>query len=137
MATTLPTIDAYLATLSPENRTALEKVRRSIRTAVPKAVEGFSYGLPAFLWNGKAVAGFAAFAHHLSYFPMSGKIVALLAGELKDFETSKGGIRFTPEHALPATLIRKMVKARMAEIGDGKRPAVRPKAKKTNVRSHR
>lgn len=115
-------VDAYLAKLSADKRATLEKVRRAIRAAAPEAEEGISYGMPAFS-QGKPIAGYSASANHCSYFPMSGAITAKFAEELAKFEVSKGGFRFSIGKAPPATLIRKLVKARLAEIGDTKRPA--------------
>jgi uncharacterized protein YdhG (YjbR/CyaY superfamily) len=107
--------DAYLAKLSPEKRATLEKVRKAIRAAAPDAEEGMSYGMPAFI-RGKPIAGYAAAANHCSYYPMSGAITAALASELKSYDTSKGAIRFPIGKPPPAALIRKLVKARLAEI---------------------
>lgn len=107
--------DAYLAKLSADKRATLEKVRRAIRAAAPDAVEGMSYGMPAFI-QGKPVAGYSASAGHCSYFPMSGAITAQFEDELEKYEVSKGGFRFPIGKPPPATLIRKLVKARLAEI---------------------
>jgi uncharacterized protein YdhG (YjbR/CyaY superfamily) len=106
----------YLAGISGEKRAALEDLCAAIRAAAPDALEGVSYGMPAFLVNGKAIAGFIAAANHLSYFPMSGRVVAALAKDLKRFDTSKGTIRFTPEKPLSAALVKKLVRARLAEL---------------------
>jgi uncharacterized protein YdhG (YjbR/CyaY superfamily) len=110
------TIDEYLADVPEEQRTALEKLRKAIQAAVPKAEECISYGLAAFKLNGKPIAGFGASAKHCAYYPMSGSIVDALADELKDYDTSKGTIRFTADEPLPAALVRKLIKARIAEI---------------------
>jgi uncharacterized protein YdhG (YjbR/CyaY superfamily) len=107
--------DAYLAKLSADKRATLERVRQAIRAAAPDAEEGMSYGMPAFI-QGKPVAGYNASATHCSYFPMSGAITAQFAGDLKKYEVSKGGFRFPIGKPPPATLIRKLVKARLAEI---------------------
>jgi uncharacterized protein YdhG (YjbR/CyaY superfamily) len=107
--------DAYLARLSPEKRATLEKIRKAIRAAAPKAKEGMSYGMPAFI-QGKPIAGYAASANHCSYFPMSGSVIATLKHDLGGYETSKGAIRFPIGKPLPATLVRKLVKARLAEV---------------------
>jgi 3-methyladenine DNA glycosylase AlkD/uncharacterized protein YdhG (YjbR/CyaY superfamily) len=133
MAAEPPFADAYLAKLSPEKRATLEKVRAAIRAAAPDAEEGVSYGLPAFI-QGKPIAGFGASAHHCAYYPMSGAIVAAMKGELGGYETSKGAIKFPIGKPLPAALIRKLVKARLAEVGSG--GTARPKsavAKPRNV----
>jgi uncharacterized protein YdhG (YjbR/CyaY superfamily) len=109
------TIDEYLAGLSPENRAALQKIRRAIHAAAPGAEETISYGMPAFRLKGKLIAGFKAAASHCSYHPMSGETVGTLAADLKKYETSRGTIRFSAREGLPATLVRKLVKARIAE----------------------
>ncbi len=107
--------DAYLAKLSADKRATLEKVRKAIRAAAPDAEEGISYGMPAFI-QGKPIAGYNASATHCSYFPMSGAITAQLADDLKNYEVSKGGFRFPIGKPPPSALIRKLVKARLAEI---------------------
>lgn len=115
MATKPRTIDEYLASLSAENRTALQIVRRAVHAAAPKAEESISYGMPAFRLNGKLIAGFKAAANHCSFHPMSGDTVATLKLDLTGYDTSRGTIRFSARTGLPATLIRKLVKARIAE----------------------
>jgi uncharacterized protein YdhG (YjbR/CyaY superfamily) len=110
------TIDEYLAGLDGESRAALQKVRRAIRAAAPRAEECISYGMPAFRLNGKLIAGFRAGAHHCSFHPMSGATVATLRAELTDCDTSPGTIRFSARTPLVPTLIRKLVKARIAEL---------------------
>ena len=109
------TIDEYLAGLDTESRAALQKVRRAIHAAAPKAEECISYGMPAFRLNGRLIAGFRATANHCSFHPMSGDTVATLHAELARYDTSKGTIRFSPNAGLPAALIRRLVKARIAE----------------------
>ena len=113
--------DSYLAKLSADKRTTLEKVRKAIRKAAPDAEEGVSYGLPAFI-QGKPIAGFGAGANHCAYYPMSGAIVAKLKNDLSGYETSKGAIKFPIGKPLPAALIKKLVKARLAEIGGADKP---------------
>jgi uncharacterized protein YdhG (YjbR/CyaY superfamily) len=110
------TIDEYLAGLNTENRAALQKVRRAVHAAAPKAEECISYGMPAFRLNGKLIAGFRGAANHCSFHPMSGATVATLRAELVGYDTSPGTIRFSARIALPATLIRKLIQARIAEL---------------------
>jgi len=109
------TIDEYLATLSDDKRAALEKLRKTIRAAAPKAEECISYGLAAFRLNGRPLVAFGATAKHCAFYLMSGSTVAAHKDELKDYDTSKGTIRFQPDNPLPAALVRKLVKARIAE----------------------
>lgn len=121
--------DAYLAKLSADKRATLEKVRKAIRAAAPDAEEGISYGMPAFI-QGKPIAGYAASAQHCSYFPMSGAITTQLAGDLAKYEVTKGGFKFPIGKPPPATLIRKLVKARLAEI-EAPKPAKKAAAKQS------
>jgi uncharacterized protein YdhG (YjbR/CyaY superfamily) len=115
VATKPRTVDDYLAGLSSKNRTALQKVRRSVHAAAPEAEECISYGMPAFRLNGKLIAGFKAAVNHCSFHPMSGDTVATLKADLAGYDTSRGTIRFSARGGLPATLVRKLVKARIAE----------------------
>jgi uncharacterized protein YdhG (YjbR/CyaY superfamily) len=116
------TIDQYLAGLSVEQRAALEKLRKAIKAAVPKAEECISYGLAAFRLDGKPLVAFGATASHCAFYPMSSFMVAAHRDELKDYDTSKGTIRFQADKPLPVALVRKLVKARIAEnAGRGKK----------------
>jgi uncharacterized protein YdhG (YjbR/CyaY superfamily) len=110
------TIDDYLAALSVDQRAALEKLRKTIRAAAPKAEECISYQLPAYRQNGMLV-GFGARPNHCAFYLMSSTTVEAHKHELKGYDTSKGTIRFQADHPLPATLVRKLVKARIAENG--------------------
>ena len=111
------TIDEYLASQDVANRAALQKVRRAILAAAPKAEECISYGMPAFRLKGKLIAGLRSAANHCSYHPMSGATVATLRADLRNYDTSPGTIRFAARSPLPARLVRKLVKARIAELG--------------------
>ncbi len=108
------TIDEYLAGITPEKRAALNRLRRTIHAAFPRAEECISYGIPAFRLDGRVVAWFAAAAPHLSFFP--GGVLEPFKAELKDYEISKGTVRFQPDHPLPAGLVRRMIKARIASV---------------------
>jgi uncharacterized protein YdhG (YjbR/CyaY superfamily) len=118
MAGKSKTIDEYLAALSDDKRAALEKLRKTIRAAAPKAEECISYQLPAFRLNGKNLVAFGATANHCAFYPMSGSTVEAHKDELKAYDTSKGAIRFQACDPLPAALVQKLVKARIAENGD-------------------
>ena len=109
-------IDEYLAGLPADKRAALQKLRKDIKAAAPRAEEGLSYGLPAFRLNGRPLSCFAAAANHCSLHPMSAAVIRAHAADLTDYETSKGTIRFLPGKPLPAVLVRKIVKTRMAEL---------------------
>lgn len=107
-------IDDYLASLPAAQRQALEKLRAAISRAAPAADEGFSYGLPAFRLNGRPLVCFGAASTHCSLYPMSPAVIRKHAEDLTSYKTSKGTIQFVAP--LPAGLVRKIVKARIAEL---------------------
>jgi uncharacterized protein YdhG (YjbR/CyaY superfamily) len=109
-------IDGYLAGLPADKRAALQKLRKDIKAAAPRAEEGLSYGLPGFRLDGRPLACFAAAANHCSLHPMSAAVIRAHAADLAGYETSKGTIRFPAGKPLPSTLVRKIVKTRMAEL---------------------
>lgn len=108
------TIDEYLAPLSNEKRASLEKLRRAIKSAAPAAEECISYQIPTFRLNGRMLVSFAAWANHCAFYPGASPIKAH-QDELKDYDTSKGTIRFPVDSPLPTNLVRKLVKTRIAE----------------------
>jgi uncharacterized protein YdhG (YjbR/CyaY superfamily) len=110
-------IDRYLAALDEPKRSTLEALRTSILEIVPEAEQGISYGTPAFKVQGKAVAGFAAFKSHLSYVPHSGSVLASLQDDTAPYETSKGSLKFAVDKPLPKRLVKKLISARMRELG--------------------
>ena len=120
MAAKPKNIDEYLAALSDDKRAALEKLRKTIRAAAPKARECISYGLAAFRLDGRVLVAFGAAANHCAFYPMNSTTVAAHKDELKDYDTSKGTIRFPADKPLPVALVRKLVKARIAE-NEGRR----------------
>lgn len=107
------TVDAWLARLAPKPRAALEKLRKQIRSAAPGAEELISYGQPTFKLHGHLVA-FGAFKKHLSFFPMSSTLLQTFP-EASPFVTSSGTMQFQPEKPIPAALVKKIVKARIAQ----------------------
>jgi uncharacterized protein YdhG (YjbR/CyaY superfamily) len=109
------TIDGYLSALSSEQRRALEKLRKTIKAIAPKAEECISYRLPAFRLDGRMLVAFGARANHCAFYPMSAATVAAHAKELAGYDTSPGTIRFRADEPLPVQLVRKLVKARIAE----------------------
>ena len=108
-------VDEYLGRVPEPARSTLNKVRRAIRSVVPaQATEAISYGIPMFKYQGLLV-GFAAFSKHCSLFPTSMAVMKAFKNELKGYQTSKGTIRFPVDKPLPAPLVKKLVKARLAE----------------------
>jgi uncharacterized protein YdhG (YjbR/CyaY superfamily) len=125
------TIDEYLAPLSSEKRAALEKLRKAIKSAAPRAQECISYQIPAFRLGGRLLVAFGATANHCAFYPGALPVEAH-RDELEAYDTSKGTIRFQTDSPLPATLVRKLVKTRIAE-----RAAQRPVAADGATRRHR
>ena len=110
-----PEVEAYLEAVPEPARATLEKIRAAIRAAAPpEAEECISYGMPAFRYKG-ALVGYAAFKQHCSFFPMSASLLDDFAAELAPWRTSKGTLQFPPDKPIPAALIKKMVKARVAQ----------------------
>jgi len=118
------TVAMYLAALPKDSRTALEKLRLSIRAAAPGAIELIAWGMPAFKL-GKLLVGYAAFKNHCSFFPMSVAVMHRYAAELREYETTRGSIHFSLAKPLPAALVKRMVKARLVETEAGQ-PLRRP-----------
>ncbi len=110
-------VDAYLAALVEPHRGTLEALRATILDLLPGAEEGLSYGCPAFKVDGRAVAGFAAYKHHLSYLPHSGAVLDELGDDVSGYECSKGAMKFAVDDPLPRSLVATLIDARMRELG--------------------
>jgi uncharacterized protein YdhG (YjbR/CyaY superfamily) len=108
-------VDEYLAGVPEPAHSTLNRIRAAIRSAVPpEATEAIGYGIPTFRYKG-ALVGFAAFSNHCSFFPMSLSVMEAFKNELKNLDTSKGTIRFPLDKPMSAALVKKLVKARIAE----------------------
>src|SRR5438132_4732734 len=107
--------DDYLAAVTEDKRGALQKLRKAIKTAAPKAEECISYQLPAFRLNRRFLVAYGAATNHCAFYP--GSTVKAFQKELKGYDTSKGTIRFPASKPLPSALVRKLVKLRTQERG--------------------
>jgi len=119
-ATAPKTVDEYMARVPPKLRTSLQRLRKAIKAAAPDADEVISYKMPAFRQNGMLVY-YAAFKDHCSLFVASDRVRRQFSSELKPFETGKGTLRFTPDRPLPANLVTRIVKVRVAENAAARR----------------
>ena len=109
------TIDEYFAWVNADHRDVLQKLRETIHAVAPNAEECISYAIPAFRLNGRLLVGFGAWSNHCSFYPMSSKTLKKFGNELRNFQTSKGTLRFSPDKPMPVALVRKLLKARIAE----------------------
>lgn len=109
-------VTAYFAALSPPVRTRMRRIRAIVRATAPGAVEHFSYGVPAFRLNGRPLVWYAAFRRHIGIYPITPALVRAHRIDVSGYETSKGTIRLPMGEPLPAPLVKRLVKARRAEI---------------------
>jgi uncharacterized protein YdhG (YjbR/CyaY superfamily) len=116
MSTVPKDVDTYLASLPEDQRATLQKLRETIKTAAPETAESISYGIPTFKYKGRPLIHFGAAKKHCAIY---GLVPDAFKDELKQYDTSKGTIRFPADKPLPATLVKKLVKTRMAEIEAG------------------
>jgi uncharacterized protein YdhG (YjbR/CyaY superfamily) len=113
-------VDEYLARVPEPARSTLYRMRAAIRSAVPpETTEAISYRIPAFKYKGPLL-WYAAFSDHCSLFPTAA-VIAAFKNELKGYTTSKGSIHFPVDKPLPTTLVRKLVKARVARQAQKKK----------------
>jgi uncharacterized protein YdhG (YjbR/CyaY superfamily) len=110
-------VDAYIEALEEPKRTTLASLRSTLRRILPDAEEGIAYSVPAFKLQGKTVAGFAAFTHHLSYLPHSGSVFPELADDLTGYTYSSGALRFPVDEPPPDALVEKLVAVRLRQAG--------------------
>jgi uncharacterized protein YdhG (YjbR/CyaY superfamily) len=106
-------VDKYLQGIDEPERSTLEALRRTILDIVPDAEQVISYKVPAFRVEGRIVAGFAAFKHHLTYLPFSGSVLPALARELDGYTMTKSALHFPVARPLPKKLVKKLIDARL------------------------
>jgi uncharacterized protein YdhG (YjbR/CyaY superfamily) len=114
-------VDAYLASVPADARRGLQKLRKAISAAAPGAEEGLSYKIPAFRLHGRPFIWYAAWKHHCSLYPIPA-VMRPPAADLEAYETSKGTIRFPRDRPPPSSLVKKLVRARIAELREAGGP---------------
>jgi uncharacterized protein YdhG (YjbR/CyaY superfamily) len=115
-------VDAYLASVPPGRRAALEQLRATIREAAPDAVETIAYQMPAYRLGGRFLVSFGAFKRHDSLFPASDVVVDALGEELTPYLAGQGTIRFPANGPMPLDLVRRVVEIRVHEMTAADRP---------------
>lgn len=120
MADPTTDIDAFLAGIPDEARTALEDLRKTIRAVVPDATEKIGYGIPAFYYQGRPLVSYGAATNHCSFYVQSPAVMDAFADDLESYDTAKGTIRFAANEPLPSELVEKLVRARMGETDAAK-----------------
>ena len=108
-------VDRYLAGVPETSRTALQDLRKAISEVVPGAIEAISYGVPTFKYQDRPVVAYGATATGCTFYVMSTEVFNAFKAEVKDFKTGKGSIRFQPDKHIPSGLVKRIVKARVAE----------------------
>lgn len=118
---TLQRIRSYIAALPPDARRSARTLRTTIRSVVPRAVEVFSYGIPGFRFEDHALLWYAGWRHHVSLYPIGTAIRQMYAAKLREYKTSKGTVQFPVDKPLPLALIKRLIKARVAQVRRGDR----------------
>jgi uncharacterized protein YdhG (YjbR/CyaY superfamily) len=106
----------YFAAVPPATRAELKRIRATIRAEAPAAVESFSYGIPGFKLEGKSLIWYAGWKEHTSMYPLTAGAKAAVGTQLAKYRTSKGTIQFPLSEPVPLNVVKRIVKARVAEI---------------------
>lgn len=128
-------IDKFFARVEEPKRSTLEEMRRRILEVVPDAEQTIKYGMPAFLKDGSCFVCIAPFKNHINWSPYSSKVFPVLADELTDYVVSKGSMQFAIDKPLPKTLVKKLIKVRLAQIEIEKAEKAAKKAPQRKPRS--
>lgn len=110
------TVNEYLARLPKSRREVLERLRKTIQAAAPRATEVISYQIPVYKYGGRPLVGFAAFKNHYGFYLMSFAVMKAHDAEVKNYRSSKFTLQFPVDEPLPLALVKKLVKARVAEV---------------------
>jgi uncharacterized protein YdhG (YjbR/CyaY superfamily) len=110
-------VEKYLSAVPEPQQSTLRALRTTIKALLPLGEDAMSYGVPVIKVNGKSIAGYAAAKKHCSYFPHSGQVIEDLAADLTRYDCSKGTLRFAIDKPLPKTLVKKLIRTRLSQLG--------------------
>lgn len=110
-------VQSYIGAFPKDVQTNLKLLRQTIKKLAPKAVEGISYGMPAYKLEGKPLVYFAAYEHHIGFYP-TGAGVSPFKKDLVKYKTSKGAIQFPVDKKVPIALVTKIVKFRLKQVSE-------------------
>ena len=111
-------VTAHLKTFSPDRRKSLQAIREQIAAELPDAQEIMKYGIPTFVIDGVPILGFNGYKKHNSLFPYSGSVTPRLEKELAGYEQTKGSIHFEIDKPIPKALLKKIIKAKFAQLAE-------------------
>ena len=127
-------VDEYIAQAPPDSQAALGQLRKAVKAAAPKATEVISYQMPIYKYGGRPLVGFAGYKKHYGFYLMSFAVMTAYDAEVKDYRSSKYTLQFPVAEPVPVALVKKLVKARVAEV-DARPPRTATKSKSTKSKT--